>query len=415
MTMVSVVVPVYNAEKYIKECMGSVLNQTLKEVEIICVDDGSTDHSQDIVKKYQLTDARIRLFTQENQGSGPARNKGLREACGKYVAFLDADDFWYDNFVLEKIVKAAEEEKSVITGAFWGNHREGKYERSGLHSQYFENDSSGKWVEFKDEQNCIGYCSYLYQREFLLSNAICFPPYYRFQDPPFLAKALAKAERYYVISLDWHCYRTIYKNALSSEQKTVDFVKGVNEVLEIAQKYQLEKLTGEMIRQINEFSQDLVKYVKQGNAGILNLLGQIQKYAKERKEEIEPVQFIQKAVKEKAAFTVDRFRAQLKNVDQLIIYGAGKYGHFLLEWIEKADIDVEIVFAETDCMEERTVNGKRCIQIDHLDVNAEKTLVILAVTPDLQPQLAANLNRMGIDNYIFLSRDLMISLECVTG
>lgn len=211
MVLVSVVIPIYNAGQYIKECLNSVTSQTLQDLEIICVDDGSTDDSRDIVKECQTADARIKLFVQENQGSGPARNNGLGAACGKYVAFLDADDFWHDELVLEKVVRAAEENASVVTGAFWGNYKDGKYERSGLHRRYFENDSSGRWIDFSEEQDCIGYWSYLYRREFLHNNAICFPDYYRFQDPPFLTKTLLKAERYYVVPVDWYCYRTVYK------------------------------------------------------------------------------------------------------------------------------------------------------------------------------------------------------------
>ena len=105
MVLVSVVIPIYNAGQYIKECLNSVTSQTLQDLEIICVDDGSTDDSRDIVKECQTADARIKLFVQENQGSGPARNNGLGAACGKYVAFLDADDFWHDELVLEKVVR----------------------------------------------------------------------------------------------------------------------------------------------------------------------------------------------------------------------------------------------------------------------------------------------------------------------
>lgn len=413
MVLVSVVIPIYNAGQYIKECLNSVTSQTLQDLEIICVDDGSTDDSRDIVKECQTADARIKLFVQENQGSGPARNNGLGAACGKYVAFLDADDFWHDELVLEKVVRAAEENASVVTGAFWGNYKDGKYERSGLHRQYFENDRSGRWIDFSEEQDCIAYWSYLYRREFLHNNAICFPDYYRFQDPPFLTKTLLKAERYYVVSVDWYCYRTVYKNALSTDQKTVDFMKGVHQVLELAQRHHLEKLTAEMIRQVNEFSQCIVKGIVRGNTEILDLLGRIQKLTAGRKEDLEPVVFLQEAVWERTEGIVDRFRRKLSDFNKLVIYGAGKYGHYLMGWIEKMDDDIEIIFAETKCVEERVVSGKKCVQIDRLAADMDGTLVIVAVTPDAQPQMETNLIRLGISNYIMLGRELMTALECM--
>lgn len=91
---VSVIIPVYNAEKYLRECLDSVVNQTLKDIEIICVNDGSTDNSLQILEEYASQDNRIKIINQENQGAGAARNKGLEIAQGEYLSFLDADDYF---------------------------------------------------------------------------------------------------------------------------------------------------------------------------------------------------------------------------------------------------------------------------------------------------------------------------------
>lgn len=412
MVMVSVIIPVYNMEGYIKECLDSVLKQTLKELEVVCVDDGSTDGSLCILKDYQHVDARVRVLTQENQGSGPARNRGMEEARGKYVAFLDADDFWHDDSVLGKIVQAAEENAASVTGAFWGNYKDGRYERAELHSEYFQDGETGRWIAFREEQDCIGYCSYLFQREFLRSNDITFPAYYRFQDPPFLVRVLVKAEKYYVVPVDWHCYRTVYKNVLPTSRKTADFVRGVVDILEIAEKHRLEKLSGEMVRQINEFSQCIISGIMRGNTEMLLLLGRVQKYTAGRKEDIEPVRFLGDAVREKCETTADGFWRRIRNADKLVIYGAGKYGHFLLDWIEKMGIDTEIIFAETAMPTKNTVGGRKCVQIDQMAEDRENVPVIIAVTPKTQPELAENLRRLGFKNYIFLDRDLMTALEC---
>lgn len=86
--------PVYNAEAYLAQCLDSVTAQTLKDIEIICVDDGSSDRSLDILKEYQAKDPRIQIICQKNAGAGAARNAGLRKAQGKYLSFLDSDDFF---------------------------------------------------------------------------------------------------------------------------------------------------------------------------------------------------------------------------------------------------------------------------------------------------------------------------------
>ena len=93
--LVSVVVPVYNAEPYLRECLDSLLGQTLKEIEIIAVDDGSTDGSASVLQAYAQKDSRISVLTQGNSGQSAARNSALETAKGAYVQFLDADD-WLD-------------------------------------------------------------------------------------------------------------------------------------------------------------------------------------------------------------------------------------------------------------------------------------------------------------------------------
>lgn len=90
---VSVIIPVYNSAQYLTKCIESMLNQTLKEIEIICVDDGSTDESLAIIKNYKKLDSRIKILTQENKYAGVARNNGMRIAKGEYLFFLDSDDF----------------------------------------------------------------------------------------------------------------------------------------------------------------------------------------------------------------------------------------------------------------------------------------------------------------------------------
>ena len=93
MVKISVIIPVYNVEKYLKESLESVVNQTLNDIEIICIDDGSTDSSPSILKEYQNNDERFIIINQENSGPGAARNRGIKEAKGKYTYFLDSDDY----------------------------------------------------------------------------------------------------------------------------------------------------------------------------------------------------------------------------------------------------------------------------------------------------------------------------------
>lgn len=96
--LISIIVPVYNVEKYINKCMDSIINQSLKDIEIIMIDDGSTDRCPEILDKYALEDNRIKVIHQKNAGQGAARNKGIDAAKGQFVCFVDADDWIEHNF-----------------------------------------------------------------------------------------------------------------------------------------------------------------------------------------------------------------------------------------------------------------------------------------------------------------------------
>lgn len=110
---VSVIIPVYNTERFLRECLDSIRAQTLDNIEIICIDDGSTDSSLEILNAYSLIDPRITVVSQSNAGAGAARNKGLRMSRGKYLSFLDADDF-FEPTMFEKAYSQAEREHAEI-------------------------------------------------------------------------------------------------------------------------------------------------------------------------------------------------------------------------------------------------------------------------------------------------------------
>lgn len=99
MPIVSIIIPIYNVQEYLIGCLQSVCNQTFKDVEIICVDDGSTDESGSLLESYAQQDKRIRIVHQKNKGSSSARNIGLDLARGKYIAFCDSDDYWHPCFL----------------------------------------------------------------------------------------------------------------------------------------------------------------------------------------------------------------------------------------------------------------------------------------------------------------------------
>lgn len=117
---ISVIVPVYNVEQYLKECVDSILNQTFRDFELILVDDGSTDKSGMICDAYANEDPRIIVFHQQNAGAAAARNRGLDVARGEYIAFVDSDDA-INNTYLQKLLCSIMEKQADVSMCQWSN------------------------------------------------------------------------------------------------------------------------------------------------------------------------------------------------------------------------------------------------------------------------------------------------------
>ena len=199
---ISVVMPIYNAEDYLKPALDSVVHQTLTDIELICVDDGSTDNSLSIIKEYQQADERIRILTENNAGPSIARNKGLARARGEYVIFLDADDF-YEETLLEKLYTLAEEEKLDIAICKFDiyNNRKSKFEDN-IRSDHGEIFAEAGVVSKNDYPDTILSCTTgyiwnkLFKREFLVEKELLFDEELRvFEDTHFVVNALSLADK----------------------------------------------------------------------------------------------------------------------------------------------------------------------------------------------------------------------------
>ena len=114
--LISVIVPVYNVEKYLKRCLKSILNQTYKKIEILIIDDGSTDHSGKISDEYAKIDSRVQVFHKKNGGLSDARNYGIQKAKGKYVMFIDSDDWIPLNSIRKMVETVSQTESDIVSG-----------------------------------------------------------------------------------------------------------------------------------------------------------------------------------------------------------------------------------------------------------------------------------------------------------
>ena len=253
LTKVSVIIPVYNGERDLPECLDSVLGQDLREIEVICCDDGSTDGTKDVIRRYQAEDGRVRLIELNHGGSGPARNAGLDAATGEYVAFMDGDDKYPDSGTLRALYEAATSSGCMAAG---GN------------TQMFSTDPSmsGKLVSygpgvsglsgivrFADYQVPYGYTCYLFNRSFVNAQNIRFLPLLRYQDPGFFVRVMAAADRFCALNRTTYLYRVAHKTidwAANDYRKLRAHFAGLDDMLDLSAKYRLPKLAGWVLKDL---------------------------------------------------------------------------------------------------------------------------------------------------------------------
>lgn len=219
---VSVIIPVYNAEKYLVQCLDSVLGQTLKEMEMILVDDGSTDHSLQILKQYEKKDTRIRVITQENQGPAAARNAGLAHAAGEYLAFLDADDFFAPNMLEEMYTACVEHDADISVVRSIEYHERSQVYKDMRYSIYETVLPEKNPFSWRDAPKYVfntfkGWAwDKLFRREMVLKNKLEFQNIRSSEDMLFVFMALIYANQIYVIDKEMAYHRMNVDMSVSS-------------------------------------------------------------------------------------------------------------------------------------------------------------------------------------------------------
>ena len=245
---ISIIIPVHNTGLFIEECIKSVINQSLKEIEIICINDGSTDDSFEKLLDMCSIDSRIRVFNQFASGSGAARNKGISLSKGEYIAFMDSDDWYPNEYVLEILYSTAKKHNVKICGGGIESWENGE-KLPDLDYYSFKKEGLSKYSEY---QKSYGYTRYIYDREMLVENGIKFPDYLRFQDPVFFAKAMSTASEFYMVMDTVYSYRKGHKRVKWSEIQCRDLLMALGDLLVICDEKALLELKKETIERIKD-------------------------------------------------------------------------------------------------------------------------------------------------------------------
>ncbi len=426
MAKVSVIIPVYNIEKYLRECLNSVRRQTLEELEIICIDDGSTDSSGSILDDYAKKDRRIHVIHKINEGYGKAMNTGLKIATAPYVGIVESDDRIASN-MYEFLVQRIEQEKADIVKADF-------YE--------FYNDEEGTYIEeyvrllpsealqglyektFNIRENKDAFRSYLatwsglYSRDFLLRANILYneTPGASYQDQGFWLQTMIKAQRIHFVNKAFYYYRIDNHNSSMYDKGKVFAVRNeycymrkiLEDMGEAGDEYyswlnylKISSCLTSLSRVADPYKKSLAECIKKDiwEAAESEELDASLFYNGQRAELFSLIASpgaYSKGVMEKRK----RQERLLGDYDKIILYGAGKIGRMVQCMLKEGRLNTKIKsFAVTETENNPPVlSGIPVKQIRELTKYREKALIIICVGKKYMSEIDMILEKNGFKN-----------------
>lgn len=255
---VSIIIPVYNVEQYISQCLDSLINQTLQEIEIICINDGSKDNSLNILNDYAKKDSRIKIINKKNEGLSCARNDGLKAASGEYIGYVDSDDWVAEDFY-EKLFIAAKKYNADIAagnivrcGKLVRKYRI-KYEKEELLTDGLEKLKAAQIPKYNYVWNKI------YKRESLLKLDIPFPAGKVYEDIRWSIKVIYYLENLVTVPESNYYYRKNQNSIVSVTKKSEKNMKDGDEAVDIMVQFAQEHNLTEILKN-NKLKRKKIKF-----------------------------------------------------------------------------------------------------------------------------------------------------------
>lgn len=404
---VSIIIPVYNCEEYLSQCIDSVIEQTCPGIEVICINDGSTDCSSLILKEYANHHLNIKVINQDNQGAGSARNCGIEHATGKYLAFLDGDDYYIDETAIESMFLCCEKNGIAACGSKRKNLVNGHLRDADL----FRDIKKEMVISYSDIQIDYDYQSFILRKDIL--SDITFPKYRRFQDPPFLVRALYKAEQFAVVNKFLYCYRVPAVASRFDESKINDLLNGLYDNLRFAKQHSLDGLYSKTIERLDyEYGDIIYNNMSMTNLSALELLLEMNKmiYGYGSQNMLRTLRRIMNVYGLGRDSYDDKLCKQIMNQNHIAIYGAGRLANNFSEYLMKhglfGKVDEYIV---TDIIRNEILNNIKVKTIS--DCNDKEKVIYIATGVESQKKIYDMLVGIGFINVIML--DTVFLERCV--
>lgn len=416
MIKVSVIVPVYNAEKYLAQCLDSILVQTLREIEVICVDDGSTDSSGEILDQYAKQDKRVKVLHRENRGYGAAMNAGLDVSAGEYVGIVESDDCILPEMYRTLYEAAGVEKLDVVKSDAFLWYENIGYRRNihaaALNSYYDRTlGDVDRNIFFNFYMNIW---TGIYKREFLTDKKIRFHESSgaSYQDNGFWLQTLLYCKSAKWLSQAFYLYRQDNEaSSVKSRNKVYAMTREYEYIEELLLErkdyhylpycyyYKLLRHRGNFLRIADTYKREFCEQIRRDYAkykGSIKGFDGLDLWF--RKVVLEPEEFCDNAIKIKRGIS-DR----LEQAVSLIIYGAGHHGDRVFRGlVNEAYYDKISCFAVSQDPDEKKIAGKQIIKIEEAVAGYPEALVIVAVIrgSGMYMQMVQRLSELGVEEYM---------------
>ena len=403
--LISIIVPVYNVEKYLAECLNSVLASTFKDYEIICINDCSTDGSLTILKDYSSRFSNIHIIEHEhNKGLSASRNTGIKNAKGKYIFFLDSDDMITADALEKLYVTAEEKHTDMLFFNFKRIYEEGCLNRkpktepvypefSGVYTgkEMFENFSIANC--HKVESVRTFYC-----RAFLLDNNLLFYQGILHEDNLFYFNCIMAANKVADLNEYFYIYRQRFGSIMGvqTSKRAESIFVVVCEIFKHWNKY------------CSEYDDALNENIKKYLQSLMNALKKYISFVYD-KQVLSFENIAQKSLYENISdaflgnpyvkFTYEQFLA-LKNYEHIIVYGAGEAAKALIDQLHFRNLNIKAVAVSDISNNPEYLRSIKIYPIDELLEYRKSAVVVIAVTKKYASGIEDNLRRLGFENVV---------------
>lgn len=397
---ISIIIPIYNVEDYLEECIESILNQEYDLYEIICIDDASTDRTYNLLLNYQ-DNSKVRIYrNSENKGQSYTRNRGISLAKGKYILFVDSDDYLHEK-CLKTIENVLKKSNYDFISFGYGYLKDGIYKQEASYEEREFQDGIDYFCELVGHNEFIaGPCARCYSRKFILNNNIRFREGIVYEDMLFSLEICKYAKKI------WHMQDAlyIYRKHNNSTMGRIDSESFRSLVIVI---YEINKYMKKILNNSNLY-RNLCDYIASAEAAVRKHYLYLGTYDIFLKDDEKYKAFFEREFLEKE-FITSRYYERTKYLEEVIekeekfiLFGAGYVAADFLFMFPKLREKLLAIIVSKKINEPDKIEGIPVMEVKEL-INIDKeTLVILAVSKNIEKEVEGVLKESGFSNFLSL-------------